>query len=130
MLLDAHGRVVNLDLLDNPGDMRVLPQWAGTAGADVEGMYDRVGDLLGRKGRAVVFGMSGLSADGSGSRAEGRRACGLDDIGGGRLGRCGGILACGGELLPELRDLTAQGSALRLQGVPLCSQTLAVGTAR
>ena len=88
-------------------------------------------DLLGWERETLVFGVPGLSADTAFVLPRRRWWLGgLDDIGGRRLGRGGGILACRSELLLQLSDGGLEAVELRLLGVELRLQPLTVRTRR
>ena len=59
--LDAHRLADYLDLLDHAGRFLVRRQHAAAIGAGLERLFVRGVDLLGRKGRALVFGMARLA---------------------------------------------------------------------
>ena len=87
------------------------------------------GEHLGREQLALVRGMSRLTAGPAPLLTGGRlRLGGLDDVGGGWLGRVRGILASRGELLLQLGDGRLEGIELRLQGIEPRLQPLTIGT--
>src|SRR3954471_10618750 len=107
VLLDRQRHLDDVDLLNNvrgdgPHGLEVM----ATRGAVVEAMIEGPGvDGLGREGDALVLGVAGLSADAAPVLALGRWRLGrLAEVGRGRLGGGGGVLACRGELLPQLGD--------------------------
>ncbi len=85
------------------------------------------GDLFGREGLAFVLGVAGLAADGTlGPVLKG--GLGLDDVGGGWLGRGGGVLACRGEVFAQAREFRRDGVEFGLQRIHLRLQPSAVRT--
>ena len=107
VLLNRQRHVVDVNLLDDSG---LAPgrrfQVLAAAGTKIDPIIERpVVDGLGRERISFVFGVSGLTTDLALSLTFGRRRLGrLDDVGGGRLGRCRGILPRRRELLLERRD--------------------------
>ena len=89
------------------------------------------GEHLGREQLALVCGVPRLAA-GLAPRLAGwrLRLGGLDDVRGGGLGRVGGILEGGGELLLQLLDDGLEGDELSAQVVDFGLQPLAIGTRR
>ena len=82
------------------------------------------GEHLGREQLALVRGMSRLAAGLAPLLAGRRLRLGrLDDVGGGGLGRVGGILAGRGELLLQLLDDGLESDEFCLQGIdPACNR--------
>ena len=115
VFVDLHGHVEDVDLLDDLDRFGIgQVQMAAAAGAGVEEVVggDR-GEHLGREELALVGGMSRLAAA-LASRLAGRRLRlgRLDDVGGRRLGRVGGVLQGRGELLLQLLDDGLEGDEL------------------
>ena len=65
VLFDGQGRLLDIDLLDDAWMGRVEPQGSAAAGAGVECVGLKPGDLLGGEGLACVLVVAGLAADGT-----------------------------------------------------------------
>ena len=133
VFVDLHGHVEDVNLLDDLDRFGIgQVQMAAAAGAGVEEVVggDR-GEHLGREELALVRGMSRLAAA-LASRLAGRRLRlgRLDDVGGRRLGRVGGVLQGRGELLLQLLDDGLEGDELGAQVVDFDLEPLAIGTRR
>jgi hypothetical protein len=136
MLLDAESRRLEIDLLNDVGQVPVATQATAAAGAGVQRVDEEGLHLLAREGSAFVFRMPGLAAAlAPVLTGWTRRWWRLDEVGGGRLGGSRGILAGSGQLLLQTRHgsgQSAQGGALLLQQgallVQLRLQQLAAGT--
>ena len=107
VLLNRQRQVVDVNLLDDSGlaPGRRLQVMAAPR-TKIDTMIEKPGvDGLGRERLPFVFGVSGLATDFALSLTLGRRRLGrLDDVGGGGLGGCRGILPRRRELLLERRD--------------------------
>ena len=129
MLFNGQRRLTDLDLLHDLGEVAIAMQSAATARAGIEKMFLEMGDLLGRKRLAFVFGMTGLAANLAGLASVGiRRALWFDDVRGGWLRGGGGILQRGGELLTQLEHLGPQGPNVSGLSFNKPLQTLALWT--
>jgi hypothetical protein len=100
-LFDDQGPFLPVHLLHDFGAVAVATQGAATAGAGIERVFLEVADLFGREWLTLVLGVAGLAAEGARGAVGQRRRLGLDDVGGGGLGRSGGVLASGRELLAQ-----------------------------
>jgi hypothetical protein len=116
MFLDAHGFIVEFDLLDNARCGRGLLQGVAAVGTLIETMRVHVHGLS-RKGHPRVRGMPRLPAAGPlRLPVRGRRFRGLDEITGRRLRGGGRILAGAGELLLQLGEACLKFGQPNLEG--------------
>ena len=99
VLLDAHGLVADLDLLDQPRSGGGVLKLATAIGALRQRVVLGLVDLLGRKLRALMLRMAGLTAAAAFLVLALRIVLGrLDDITGRRLGGIAGMLSRRGQL--------------------------------
>ena len=105
VLFDDQGRCFDIYLLHDRGASAVFAQRAATTGTGLKRVFLEKSDLFRREGLAFVLGVAGLAADLTRGTVGQRRRLGLDDVGGGGLGRGGGVLA-------RCRELLTQGSCL------------------
>ena len=127
------GHIEDVDLLDDLNRFGIgQVQMAAAAGAGVEEVVGGGrGEHLGREELALVRGVSRLAAALASRLAGWRlRLGGLDDVGGRRLGRVGGILQRRGELLLQLLDDGLESDELRRKSLDFGLQPLAIGTRR
>src|SRR5918998_6272391 len=132
VLLDRQSHLADVDLLDHPWrDGQGRPQAMAAQGAGVDAMIEGPAvEGLGREGGSLVLGMAGLAADAAPVLSLRRRRLGwLDDVGGRWLGGGRGVLARGGELLPELGDDLLEGGEFRLRGIDSRLESSAIGAA-
>ena len=133
VLVDLQGYRGDVNPLDDDR-LGVVGQEQVTAAAGA-GVQEVVGGLrsehLGRERHPLVRGVSRLAA-GLAPRLTGwrLRLGGLDDVGGRRLGRVGGVLEGRGQLLLQLLDGGLESDELSAQGVNFGLQPLAIGTRR
>ena len=120
MLLDLQRHVVDVDLLDHPGqNRRHRLQVMAATGTEIEAIVDRrTVDRFRREGIAFVLGVTRLSADAASILTLRRLRLGrLDDVGGRRLGGGRGVLPCGGKLRLETCDDGLERLQPRLLGI-------------
>src|SRR5438477_12793114 len=122
MLFDSKGQRPQIELLDDVWRLCGCFQAVATIRAMGQAMRDRSGYLLRWKGLAKMRWVTRVATDRAFGSIRIRRWLGrLDNIGGRRLGRRGGIFACFGQLFFQLPDCLCGVSVCLLQ---LCETRL------